>query len=134
MTRVPGARWREAAVVAGLAIAAVIHAVPAYGLLGGAALERLYGLDLHAPGLLLLMQHRALLFGLLASALLGAIFLRAWRTPVLLAGLASAAGFLLLAPANLSPALQRVYTGDVIAVAGLLLALVARLTPPRPRS
>lgn len=127
----PRRSWREGAIVAGLVLAAAIHLVPASGLFGAAALERLYGLDLRAPGLLLLMQHRALLFGLLGLALLGAIFIRLWRTPVLLAGLISAAGFLLLAPAALSPALQRVYTGDVVAFAALVLALVAHLTATR---
>lgn len=126
MSATPLPRGREAVVVAGLALAALIHLAPLPGLLGAPMLERLYGLAVDDPGLLLLLRHRALLFGLLAAALLTAVFRRAWRTPVMLAGLLSAGAFLLLAPEGLSPALRRVVLADGLAVAALAAALLAQ--------
>jgi hypothetical protein len=119
-------RWREAIVAIGLALAALIHLAPLPGLLGADMLERLYGLRIDDPSLLLLLRHRALLFGLLGTVLLVAIFRRAWRAPALLLGLASAGAFLLLAPDGLGPALQRVLWADAVAVAASAAALLAQ--------
>lgn len=124
-------RGREAVVVAGLALAALVHLAPLPGVLGAAMLERLYGLRIDDPSLLLLLRHRALLFGLLGAALAGAIVRRAWRVPVLLGGGLSAGAFLLLAPAGLAPALQRVVWADAVAVAALAAAGWAEATARR---
>ena len=123
-------RWREAIVVVGLALAALIHLAPLPGLLGAPMLERLYGVRIDDPGVLLLLRHRALLFGLLGTALLVAIFRRAWRMPALTFTLASAGAFLALAPDGLGPALQRVVWADALAVAALLAALLAQAPWP----
>jgi hypothetical protein len=106
----------------GFGLAALIHLAPLPGLLSSTVLQRLYGLDIVEPDLLLLMRHRALLFGLLGAGLLLAIRLTSWRRPMWLAGVISAGGFLLLAlGGTYNAALQRVIVGDIVAV----LALVA---------
>lgn len=125
-------RAREGAIALGLALAGAIHLMPLPGLLGAAMLERLYGVPLDDPGLLLLLRHRAVLFGLLGAGLLIAIARRAWRGPMILAGLTSAGTFLLLAwPLVLGAALQRVVMADGVALLGLSLAGV--LLPRRAR-
>jgi hypothetical protein len=61
-------------------------------------LERAYGVQLgEGQDLLILMQHRALLFGLLAAACLAAVGMPSWRLPVGIAALVSMLGFALIA-------------------------------------
>jgi hypothetical protein len=82
----------------GFAVAGVIHLLPLVGLLGRSTLERGYGVDLgQGNDLTILMQHRALLFGLLAAACWAAVFVPGWRLPVGLGALVSMLGFVLIA-------------------------------------
>lgn len=108
-----------------LVITGLVHLLPAIGLLGSDSLARLYGLRIEEPNLLLLMRHRALLFGLLGAGLLAASARPAWQLTALLAATVAVGGFLLLAgpPSALNAALQRVFWID----AGLLLLLLAAL-------
>lgn len=124
---------RARGIVCGIALAtaALIHLLPLPGLLGTDALRTLYGVAIVDPDLLLLLRHRALLFGLLGAGLLASIRMDAWRTPMLAAGIASTAGFLLLAldTPGFGAALQRVVVADIVALVALLLA--AALSPRR---
>jgi hypothetical protein len=105
-----------------LALAALIHLLPLPGLLGGAALQALYGLPpLDAAGELML-RHRALMFALDAGLLLWAIRTPALRLPAIALTLASDAGFLLLGLGGFPAGLLRVAGFDV---ASILLLLVA---------
>ena len=61
-------------VAVSLLIAGIIHLLPLTGVLCAAQLERLYGLPFGQPDLLILMRHRALLFGLLGGLLVAAAF------------------------------------------------------------
>ncbi len=80
------------------AVAGLIHALPLAGLLGRPLLERAYGIQLgEGHDLTILMQHRALLFGLLAAACFTAVALPTWRWPVGIAALISMLGFVLIA-------------------------------------
>jgi hypothetical protein len=108
-----------------LVAAGLVHLLPAAGLLGARALERLYGVAIDDADLLLMLRHRALLFGLLGAGL---------RTALLTAGLLSTAGFCLLALpfAELSPALRRVALIDLPLVPALALALYAQLRATMP--
>lgn len=114
-------RWTFCAM---LLIAGAIHLMPLIGIAGSDPLHRLYALRFDDPGTLLLMRHRALLFGLLGAGLLAAIRFRAWRTPMLVGGIASTAGFLALAfdAGTINAALTRVVIADVVALAALLVA------------
>lgn len=109
-----------------LLISGIIHVMPLIGLGGSDALARLYGLDLEDPSLLLLLQHRALMFGLLAVPMFVAIFRTDWQWPALWLALLSAGGFVILRHCvadDLPERLQRVYLVDL----GLLVPLVIAL-------
>ena len=116
-------------VTAALLAAAVFHLLPAIGLLGADRLASLYGVSIPGNNLLLLMRHRALLFGILGAFMLHA----AWSPPLqvwaLAAGLVSTAGFVTLAwgEAWLTPALRVVMWVDVGLVAALAIGLVVRI-------
>lgn len=117
---------RRIACAFALGLAALIHVMPLPGLLGSGALRTLYGIEVVDPGLLLLLRHRAVLFGLLGAGLLLSIRTRSWRGPMVIAGLVSTTTFLLLAhdAPGLGAELQRVVLADIVAIAALILAAV----------
>ncbi|TAG26591.1 MAG: phosphopantetheine adenylyltransferase [Burkholderiales bacterium] len=79
-------------------ITGLIHALPLAGLLGRSMLEQAYGIKLgEGHDLTILMQHRALLFGLLAAACFVAAALPMWRWPAGIAALISMLGLVLIA-------------------------------------
>lgn len=106
----------------GLLLAGAVHLLPAWGVLGASALHRLYGVQLTDPNLLLMMRHRGLLFGLLAGLLLTAAFRPKWQGLALLAAGVAVPGFVVLAPPELSPSLQRVWWIDMALMPVLALA------------
>lgn len=79
-----------------LLIGAVIHLPPVLGVLGVAGMERAYGTTIAGPDLAILMRHRAVLFGLLGSLLVGAAFREELRWPAIIGALVSDVAFALL--------------------------------------
>lgn len=120
-------------------LAGLIKITPVVGVLGPERLQQLYQLPIEGADLLLLMRHRAVLFGAIGGLLLVAAFRPALRTLAATIGLISVLSFLLLAlPLHEhGPALQRVFWADVMAGVVLLaaLALSRRIAPlpGRPR-
>ena len=82
---------------AALIIVGVIHLLPLVGVLGPARLQALYGITLTDPTLVLLMRHRAILFGLLGAFLVVAAFVPTLQLSALILGATSAMSFLVLA-------------------------------------
>jgi hypothetical protein len=111
-------------VTACLLVAAVIHLLPVAGVLGAERLQALYGVVLDDPNLVLLMRHRAVLFGIVGVLLAAAAFVPSLRSIALVVGGASAVAFLVLAWMSppLNAAVGRVVTADVVAVVALALA------------
>ena len=107
-----------------LALAGIIHLLPLPGALGAPQLGRLYGVAVEDPNLAILLQHRAVLFGLLGVLLLAAAFRPDLRAVALIAGLASTVSFLAIAwgVGGYNPQLARVVAADIAAVALLLMA------------
>jgi hypothetical protein len=96
-------------------LAGLVHLVPSLGALSAARLTQLYGVAIDGPELLLLMRHRAVLFGLLGALLIAAAFVPALRRPVGIAGLVSMLAFVVLfvsSPTE-AAALRRVMWVDV---------------------
>lgn len=128
-----GAGWffRLALMIGGL-----IHLLPLAGLLGRDVLQRLYGLAIDEPQMVMLFQHRALMFGLIAALMLSAVWRRELQLAAGLIGLLSALGFMLLAgnPTLLSAALQRVWFADLLVVCLLLPSLLWQATVRRGRA
>lgn len=115
-----------------LLIVGVIHLLPLSGVLGAERLAVLYGLPGRAfddPNLLILMRHRAVLFGLLGGFLLLAAFRPELQIIAFVAGLASVLSFLWLAwtgaPHNAQ--ISRVVAADLVALVCLVAGGAARL-------
>jgi len=117
-----------------LVVAGIIHVLPLIGVLGADPLHRLYGLRIEDPNLLVLMRHRAVLFGLLGGFLLYAACKRDAQIAALIAGLVSAGSFAWIAWSSggadsmMSLAMFRVVAADWVAIGCLLVALIVRLS------
>ena len=109
--------------------AGLVNLLPVAGVLGAERLEALYGLPFAGDDLLLLMRHRAVLFGLLGAFIIAAGFRKLWRVPAAVAGLISMLAYMLLALplAAHNAAIQRVFWIDAAAVLLLLTGLVLHL-------
>lgn len=120
-------------IMAMLIITALIHFIPVTGVLGAVPLARLYGVHIQDPNLLILMQHRAVMFGLVGLMLLVAAFAPVYRPPAYIAGLVSVLSFALLAwgVGGYNALLARVVAADVLAAACLLVALSVDYWPRR---
>jgi hypothetical protein len=109
-----------------LIVSGIIHLLPLSGVLGGAQLARLYGVPIEDPNLLILMRHRAVLFGLLGVLLIAAAWRMELRTAAYVAGLASVLAFIAVAwiTPGYNALIQRVVVADWIAAACLVGALL----------
>lgn len=112
-----------------LLIVAVIHLLPLAGVLGADKLGALYGVPLEDPNLVLLMRHRAILFGMLGVFLLVATFRRALQPAAFAAGMISVVSFLVLAwgTGDLNAQTNRVVVADLVALTSLGVGILAWL-------
>lgn len=112
-----------------LLVAGLIHLLPVPGVLGVSTLARLYGIEVNDPNTAILLQHRALLFGVLGVLMLSAIALPWLRVTALSVGLFSAASFIVIAMAvgGYNPAISRVVFADVVVSVLLAAGLVVEL-------
>lgn len=122
--------------VMALLIAGLIHLLPLPGVMGASALARLYGIEVVDPNTSILLQHRALLFGVLGVLMLGAIAVPGLRVTVLAVALFSAASFIVVAlwVGGYNAAIARVIAADVVASTLLAAGLGAELWLGRQRS
>jgi hypothetical protein len=122
--------------VVALLISGLIHLLPVPGVMGAAALTRLYGIDVADANTSILLQHRALLFGVLGLLMLSAIAVPSLRLTVLAVALFSAASFIVVAlwVGSYNATIARVVTVDVVASILLAAGLVAELWLARQRA
>lgn len=114
-------------VAAMLMVVAFIHLLPLLGVLGATQLASLYGLDFSDPNLAILMRHRAVLFGLMGVFFLYAAIRPAVQPIAFVAGFVSIVSFLVLAwmTGDYNPQVARIFAGDVVALAALVVAVIA---------
>ena len=115
--------------IVALLVAGLIHLMPVPGVMGASTLARLYGIEVNDLNTAILLQHRALLFGVLGVLMLSAVALPGLRVTALTVALFSAASFIVVATAvgGYNPAIGRVVVADVVASALLAAGLVAEL-------
>jgi hypothetical protein len=112
-----------------LIVAGVIHVLPVPGLIGATHLERLYGIAINEPNLLIMMRHRALLFGLLGVFMIYAAFRADLFWIAVAGGFTSAAAFIWLAWAvgGYNASISQIVIADFIAVGCLVVAASCRI-------
>ena len=119
-------------------IVGAIHFTPVIGVLGNQQLLSLYAIDIaalseHSPdaanSLLLLMRHRAMLFGIIGLFILVAAFKRPLQMWALIAAQINIFSFIalyLLSSSN-DPALDKIMWADVFAQALVLVVMIIRI-------
>ncbi|MGE0127920.1 MAG: phosphopantetheine adenylyltransferase [Blastocatellales bacterium] len=110
-----------------LLVVAVIHLLPLAGVLGALRLAALYGIRFDDPNLVILMRHRAVLFGLLGVFLVFAAFRPSLQPMAFVGGGASVLSFLYLtwSVGGYNAQVSRVFTADLVAGACLLVGALA---------
>lgn len=123
-------------VIAGLLIVAgAIHLVPIVGVLGPDRLAALYDLSIDEPNILILMRHRAILFGLLGAFLVYAAFRPVLLPMAFVAGFISVVSFIAIAwsTGGYNDAVRGIVIGDIVALACLIIAVVLFMISRRRR-
>ena len=123
---------RETFITLAFLIAGLINFLPVVGVLGESRLAKLYGRPFRDADLLVLMRHRALLFGLIGGFMLTSIAVPAWRLPAGVLGLISMIGYIAIAAqqAHGSASLQRIALVDWVGLALLVPALLLMVFKP----
>lgn len=109
-----------------LVLVGLINLVPVLGVFAAANIESAYAVHIADQNLVILMRHRALLFGVLGSFIIFSAFVARYQLAAMIMAAASMGGFIVLAMATpgYSEALARIAQFDAI---GLVLLLVAAL-------
>ena len=115
-------------VIGALLIAGAINLYPVVGVVSVDQLEKLYGVSLNNGDLVILMRHRAILFGLLGTFLIFSAFRSSVQTLACIAGLVSMISFIVLAYASgqFGEALNKAVVADAIGSFLLIAVLVVR--------
>jgi hypothetical protein len=108
-----------------LLLVGFINFYPLIGIQGPARLKALCGPPIEGADLVILMRHRALLFGLIGGFMMAAAFVPVWRNLAFAAGFISMLGFVALAWAEggYRSRIARVVRADIVGSLALLAAL-----------
>lgn len=109
-----------------LLIVGLINFVPIIGVISAEQLTKLYGITLSDKNLIILLQHRALLFGIIGAFVMYAAFHPALQPYAFIAAFISMLGFLVIASRNggYNQDLAQIITADIIALILLSIAFV----------
>jgi hypothetical protein len=112
-----------------LVIVGVILALPVIGVVDAAALSRLYGVAFDDPNVVILMRHRAVMFGLVGAFVIVAAFRPELRPLAFAAALIAAGTFLWIAlsTGGYNAQLRTVVIADVIAIVLTVVAIALHL-------
>jgi hypothetical protein len=116
-----------------LVVVGIIHLLPLSGVLGSGRLASLYGISLPEPNVIILMRHRAVLFGLLGVFMLFAAFRPALQSAAFVAGFVSVVSFLWLAfsVGGYNAEIGRVVVADIVALVCLVVGVAAHASAQR---
>ena len=111
-----------------LALVGIVNLLPLAGIRSGALLAQAYGIAAPEGDLLILMRHRALLFGVLGGLILVSAFRRHLQPAAIAAGAVSMLGFVVLAVSagEHGPEIRKVVFIDIAASLALLVAAALR--------
>ncbi|MCU0924038.1 MAG: phosphopantetheine adenylyltransferase [Burkholderiaceae bacterium] len=118
-------------VSATLVVVALVHLLPLSGVVSAVRLRSLYGMAFDEPNLLILMRHRAALFGLLGAFFLYAAFRPGLQPAAFVLGFGSVLSFLYLAwsVGGGNAQLRRVFAADGVALVCLVVGAAASAWP-----
>ncbi len=102
----------------------IVNFLPIIGLLGASRLQSLYDVQLTDPNLILLMRHRAILFGIIGGYIIWSAFNPELRLSATVIGLVSMVSFiiLILGEPSHNPQLRQIFIIDIVATIILVIA------------
>jgi len=111
-----------------LIVVGLVNFLPVAGILSVEILANVHGIAVPEGDLLVLMRHRALLFGILGAIAITSAFHRHLQSTAIVAGLISMLGFigLALSAGEYGPKLHKVVLVNVIAAVGLVAVALLR--------
>lgn len=112
-----------------LLLVALINLAPIVGVRSAASLQKLYGVALEDENLVVLLRHRAVLFGLIGGLILYSVFDSSLQPLAFLFAYLSMLSYLLIVKQHRTANVQlmRVYKIDVVALLLLTLAAAIKL-------
>jgi hypothetical protein len=123
----------ERFITAILFLVGAINFYPVVGVLSVKILSNLYLIDVQSSDLLILLKHRAVLFGLLGGFIIYSAFKPELQWLAIIMGLVSMLSFIVIAflVGDYGTGIRKVIIADIIASAGLLIVLGLRWYMPR---
>lgn len=111
-----------------LVIVGLINILPVVGMLGAQRLEGAYDVVLSSNDLIILMRHRALLFGILGGFMLYAAFVPAYQNVAMVMTAVSMIGFIVIAymTTGYNSAINNVLIIDGVGIIFLLAAVILK--------
>lgn len=108
-----------------LTLAGLIQLPPVIGVTGPERLSSLYGISFNEPNLIILMRHRAILFGFLGLFLIAAAFKPALQPAAFVVGIVCVASFIWISwsVGNYNAEIARVVWADVLALICLIVSV-----------
>lgn len=99
-----------------LVIVGLVNFLPVLGVLGPERLRTLYGVAFEDSSLVILMRHRAVLFGLVGGFIMASGFLPSLRTSAFILGMTSMLSFVVLAwmESSFTAEIRKVVVIDVV--------------------
>ncbi len=109
-----------------IALATLVNLAPVLGVVSAGRLEALYGIPFVDPNGIVLMRHRAVLFGIVGVLLLVSVFHLPLRPAAVAAGLVSMVSFvvIVLLVGDTNEQIRRVMLVDVVASLALFVWVI----------
>ena len=109
-----------------LLIVGLINFIPIIGIFSAEQLTKLYGVSLIDKNLIILLQHRALMLGIIGAFIMYAAFYPSLQKFAFIAGFISMLGFIVFAwkSGGYNQELTKIITMDLIALVLLLIAFL----------
>ncbi len=114
-------------------VAGIVNFAPLIGVSSVEQLGKLYQIDILNRDVALLLRHRAVLFGIVGTLIIGAAFLPHLRTAAAIAGLVSMMSFIVLVLflKTSNSSLMQIAWVDVFAIVALLLGFILHIALQR---
>ncbi len=122
-------------IMALIILAGLINFAPVIGVLSGARIESLYGIELHDPTVEILLRHRAVLFGILGGFMVAAAFQPRLHKIAMTIGLVAMVSFMgLFFLGDDQPAsLMSIIYADIVGVIALIVAAILSFQDQRKK-
>ena len=116
-------------VTAALLLAGAINLYPLIGVISADQLVKLYGVPFEGNDVVILMRHRAVLFGLLGAFIIYSAFQKSMQVVACIAGLVSMLTFIAIAYAvgDFGAPFNKIIIADIVGSVALAAVLVIRL-------